>query len=168
MIWVTPIRCLRLNKDCQPSVPNRRRNPKKTPGSRTAHLEEKLDDLVSLIRSQAAARSPTANTTTTNNNNNTIDVAAERHNTAPSTSSEPSPHASSTTSYPSQGDNTAATSPESGDINSDCDCMYAMFLFPLFLSFFSFIFYAFVPLSSIPPLPTYFSKVMTNTMLVGG
>lgn len=50
-------RCFRLNKECQPSVPSRRRNhTKKTPGSRTAHLEEKLDDLVSLIRSQAAVK----------------------------------------------------------------------------------------------------------------
>ncbi|KUI64004.1 Transcriptional regulator WAR1 [Cytospora mali] len=50
-------RCFRLNKECQPSVPSRRRNhTKKTPGSRTAHLEEKLDDLVSLIRSQAVAK----------------------------------------------------------------------------------------------------------------
>lgn len=46
-----------MNKDCQPSIPTRRRNhTKKTPGSRTAHLEEKLDDLVSLIRSQSAAK----------------------------------------------------------------------------------------------------------------
>lgn len=34
----------------------RRNHTKKTPGSRTAHLEEKLDDLVSLIRSQAATK----------------------------------------------------------------------------------------------------------------
>lgn len=51
-------RCFRLHKDCQPSVPNRKRSQKKVPGSRTAHLEEKLDDLVSLIRSQTAVRGP--------------------------------------------------------------------------------------------------------------
>lgn len=51
-------RCYRLSKDCQPSVPNRKRNPRKAPGSRTAHLEEKLDDLVSLIRSQASQKNP--------------------------------------------------------------------------------------------------------------
>ncbi|KAI3391487.1 hypothetical protein diail_7214 [Diaporthe ilicicola] len=49
-------RCFRLHKDCQPSVPNRKRTQKKAPGSRTAHLEEKLDDLVSLIRSQTAVK----------------------------------------------------------------------------------------------------------------
>jgi hypothetical protein len=47
-------RCFRLQKDCQPSVSSRKRSQKKVPGSRTAHLEEKLDDLVSLIRSQTA------------------------------------------------------------------------------------------------------------------
>lgn len=51
-------RCFRLQKDCQPSVPNRKRSQKKVPGSRTAHLEEKLDDLVSLIRSQTAVKGP--------------------------------------------------------------------------------------------------------------
>ncbi|KAG8159350.1 hypothetical protein KVR01_011011 [Diaporthe batatas] len=51
-------RCSRLQKDCQPSVPNRKRSQKKVPGSRTAHLEEKLDDLVSLIRSQTAVKGP--------------------------------------------------------------------------------------------------------------
>ncbi|KAK7712819.1 hypothetical protein SLS63_012313 [Diaporthe eres] len=47
-----------MHKDCQPSVPNRKRSQKKVPGSRTAHLEEKLDDLVSLIRSQTAVKGP--------------------------------------------------------------------------------------------------------------
>lgn len=51
-------RCFRLQKDCQPSIPNRKRTQKKVPGSRTAHLEEKLDDLVSLIRSQTAVKGP--------------------------------------------------------------------------------------------------------------
>lgn len=51
-------RCFRLQKDCQPSIPNRKRSQKKVPGSRTAHLEEKLDDLVSLIRSQTAVKGP--------------------------------------------------------------------------------------------------------------
>lgn len=50
-------RCSRLNKPCQPSVPIRRRNVRKSQQSRTAHLEEKLDDLVSLIRSQASKSS---------------------------------------------------------------------------------------------------------------
>lgn len=39
-------------------MPNRKRTQKKVPGSRTAHLEEKLDDLVSLIRSQTAVKGP--------------------------------------------------------------------------------------------------------------
>lgn len=46
--------CCRLNKQCQPSIPVRKRNPRKTQPSRAAYLEEKLDDLVSLIRSQAS------------------------------------------------------------------------------------------------------------------
>lgn len=57
-IYSLHFRCFRLQKDCSPSVPNRKRTQKKVPGSRTAHLEEKLDDLVSLIRSQTAVKGP--------------------------------------------------------------------------------------------------------------
>lgn len=44
-------RCERLGKDCQQMVSSRRRQPKRTTASRTAQLEEKLDDLVSILKS---------------------------------------------------------------------------------------------------------------------
>lgn len=43
-------RCARLQKDCQPMVSSRKRTVKKSTSSRTAQLEEKLDDLVSILR----------------------------------------------------------------------------------------------------------------------
>ncbi|KAM5372836.1 hypothetical protein ACJZ2D_007293 [Fusarium nematophilum] len=43
-------RCFRLGKQCQPMTTSRRRIAKKTTSSRTAQLEEKLDDLVSILR----------------------------------------------------------------------------------------------------------------------
>ncbi|KAK0386169.1 hypothetical protein NLU13_6006 [Sarocladium strictum] len=43
-------RCHRLRKDCQPMVSSRKRTVKKSSSSRTAQLEEKLDDLVSILR----------------------------------------------------------------------------------------------------------------------
>ncbi|KAJ9401498.1 hypothetical protein DTO282F9_1695 [Paecilomyces variotii] len=58
-------RCHRLNKDCQPSETVRKRGSKKRKLSRTAQLEEKLDDLVSLLKStaQSVPLSAIANTT---------------------------------------------------------------------------------------------------------
>lgn len=44
-------RCARLGKQCQPIATARRRVEKKSTPSRTAQLEEKLDDLVSILRS---------------------------------------------------------------------------------------------------------------------
>ncbi|KAM7185864.1 hypothetical protein V8F20_011635 [Naviculisporaceae sp. PSN 640] len=46
-------RCLRLRKDCQPA-PSIRKKPGRKPISKTAQLQDKLDDLVSLLRSAAA------------------------------------------------------------------------------------------------------------------
>lgn len=43
-------RCHRLRKECQPMVSSRKRTTKKSSSSRTAQLEEKLDDLVSILR----------------------------------------------------------------------------------------------------------------------
>ena len=43
-------RCHRLNKECRPSVTIRRRNPKKPAVSKPAQIEEKLGDLVSLLK----------------------------------------------------------------------------------------------------------------------
>lgn len=48
--------CHRLGKDCQPSVSVRKRNIEKGPGSRSSRLEEKVDDLVSLLRPQAVEK----------------------------------------------------------------------------------------------------------------
>lgn len=46
-------RCHRLGRDCQPSQVARKRATRK-PAPKTMHLEEKLDDLVSLLRSQTS------------------------------------------------------------------------------------------------------------------
>jgi hypothetical protein len=46
-------RCQRLKKDCLTSASTRRRSINKPPVSRTARLEQKVDGLVSLLRSQA-------------------------------------------------------------------------------------------------------------------
>lgn len=43
-------RCHRLGKECQPTVTARKRTVKRSTVSRTAQLEEKLDDLVSILR----------------------------------------------------------------------------------------------------------------------
>lgn len=43
-------RCYRLGKDCRPIETSRKRIVKKVNSSRTAQLEEKLDDLVSILR----------------------------------------------------------------------------------------------------------------------
>ncbi|KAH7159860.1 hypothetical protein B0J13DRAFT_115092 [Dactylonectria estremocensis] len=43
-------RCHRLGKNCQPMTTSRKRVAKKVTASRTAQLEEKLDDLVSILR----------------------------------------------------------------------------------------------------------------------
>ncbi|OAA71309.1 hypothetical protein ISF_01860 [Cordyceps fumosorosea ARSEF 2679] len=44
-------RCNRLGKDCQPIATARKKVAKRTAASRTAQLEEKLDDLVSILKS---------------------------------------------------------------------------------------------------------------------
>lgn len=48
-------RCHRLGKECQPMTTSRRRVGKKTASSRTAQLEEKLDDLVSILRASQSS-----------------------------------------------------------------------------------------------------------------
>lgn len=48
-------RCQRLGKECIPSVSVRKRAARRPASERTAHLEEKLDDLVSILRAQAAS-----------------------------------------------------------------------------------------------------------------
>jgi hypothetical protein len=51
-------RCRRLKKDCLTSASTRRRGINKSPISRTARLEQKVDGLVSLLRSQATVNHP--------------------------------------------------------------------------------------------------------------
>ncbi|KAL7624951.1 hypothetical protein AAE478_004165 [Parahypoxylon ruwenzoriense] len=48
-------RCQRLGKECRPSVSVRKRAVRRPASERTAHLEEKLDDLVSILRAQATS-----------------------------------------------------------------------------------------------------------------
>lgn len=120
-------RCFRLKKECQPSVPNRKRNPRKAPGSRTAHLEEKLDDLVSLIRAQASGKAPGGNDAATTNFTNSASPAAQTGPaTGPSTmsSSEPSPNTASTAPF-SRGESSrteATSTPENGILNPEFYC----------------------------------------------
>ncbi|KAI1464472.1 uncharacterized protein F4812DRAFT_442264 [Daldinia caldariorum] len=58
-------RCQRLGKECIPSISVRKRAAKsKTKTDRTAHLEEKLDDLVSILRAQAVVNPPALGTDT--------------------------------------------------------------------------------------------------------
>lgn len=52
-------RCHRLGKECVPFAGVRKRAARRPAAERTAHLEEKLDDLVSILRAQAAGN-PTA------------------------------------------------------------------------------------------------------------
>ncbi|KAI1080844.1 hypothetical protein F5B20DRAFT_539175 [Whalleya microplaca] len=47
-------RCSRLHKECRPSVSVRKRTARRSTAGRTAQLEEKLDDLVSILRAQTA------------------------------------------------------------------------------------------------------------------
>ncbi|KAI0378161.1 hypothetical protein F5Y04DRAFT_262545 [Hypomontagnella monticulosa] len=57
-IGTTCERCQRLGKECIPSVSVRKRATRRPASERTAHLEEKLDDLVSILRAQAAGNPP--------------------------------------------------------------------------------------------------------------
>jgi hypothetical protein len=50
-------RCYRLKKECTPSVSIRKKNGRRVLNTRTAQLEEKLDDLVTLLRNQASSGS---------------------------------------------------------------------------------------------------------------
>lgn len=64
-LWILTLRlarCHRLGKECTPSVYIRKRTAKRAGVSRTAQLEEKLDDLVSLLKTQAAAKASDAQT----------------------------------------------------------------------------------------------------------
>ncbi|KAF9694270.1 hypothetical protein EKO04_007851 [Ascochyta lentis] len=48
-------RCQRLGKNCTPSTTVRTRNSRRTPSSKNSALEEKLNDIVSLLRNQTNA-----------------------------------------------------------------------------------------------------------------
>ncbi|RMZ72503.1 Zn(II)2Cys6 transcription factor [Pyrenophora seminiperda CCB06] len=50
-------RCHRLGKECTPSTSTRKRGPSSAPTSKRAKLEEKLDEVVSLLKSQRAPTS---------------------------------------------------------------------------------------------------------------
>lgn len=49
-------RCHRLNKECNPATSVRKQTTKRTTALKRAQLEDKLDDLVSLLRTQQAAQ----------------------------------------------------------------------------------------------------------------
>ena len=57
-------RCQRLGKECVPSVSVRKLTSRRVPGSRNTqieHLEEKIEDLVTLLRNQNSEKSNTQN-----------------------------------------------------------------------------------------------------------
>ncbi|KAL4974564.1 hypothetical protein BDW66DRAFT_167646 [Aspergillus desertorum] len=60
-------RCQRLNKECRQPPPHKRRSTRKVANSTAARLEEKLEDLVALLRAsvQPPAVSPISNTLST-------------------------------------------------------------------------------------------------------
>ena len=47
-----------MGKDCQPSISARKLNAEKAPSSKSDHLEEKVDDLLSHLRPQTAGKRP--------------------------------------------------------------------------------------------------------------
>lgn len=49
-------RCRRLSKECVPSASVRKRGNRRTGSSRTAQLEEKLEDLVTMLRDQSSGK----------------------------------------------------------------------------------------------------------------
>ncbi|KAK5988996.1 Transcription factor -like protein [Cladobotryum mycophilum] len=80
-------RCHRLGKDCQQMVTSRKRVAKRTTASRTAQLEEKLDDLVSILR---ATQQPPPTTTTTSNSGG-VNVNGQPTNKSISAYQQPPP-----------------------------------------------------------------------------
>ena len=58
LIELTMSRCTRLNKDCQPSDTRRRRAVNKTPVTKVDRLEEKLDGLVTLLKTATQNGNP--------------------------------------------------------------------------------------------------------------
>ncbi|KAL1874360.1 hypothetical protein VTK73DRAFT_443 [Phialemonium thermophilum] len=71
-------RCHRLGKECIPSSPARKRNSKRRTAPKTAQLEQKLDDLVALLRSKNATGSERGIDALRNAG---IDVPTPRHHT---------------------------------------------------------------------------------------
>ncbi|KAI0123495.1 hypothetical protein BJ170DRAFT_713751 [Xylariales sp. AK1849] len=72
-------RCHRLEKECVPSTVVRKRtgNKKSNSANRRAHLEEKLEDLVSLLQSQNSQKAPENSTTPTRED--AVPACAEGH-----------------------------------------------------------------------------------------
>ncbi|KAL1963469.1 hypothetical protein VTN77DRAFT_8370 [Rasamsonia byssochlamydoides] len=78
-------RCHRLNKECVPSPTVRKRKPKTTAASQTARLEQKLDGLVSLLKS-ATRVTPTVDNATAAAGWNFAEVEASAQAAAPNPS----------------------------------------------------------------------------------
>ncbi|KAK3349577.1 hypothetical protein B0T25DRAFT_246174 [Lasiosphaeria hispida] len=117
-------RCNRLGKQCVPSVSVRRRNGKRLHVSRAAQLEEKLEDLVTLLRNQAApapnavpnavSAAATASTTTTTTTTTTDTTTAPASETE--AASAPAP---ANDSPPSAGVDTPTSSTRSASAQAD-------------------------------------------------
>ena len=69
-------RCHRLSKDCQPSGVVRKRLARR-PANKTARLEEKLDDLVTLLKTQATTSTSDTTAGSTGSQNEQVVVNSE-------------------------------------------------------------------------------------------
>ena len=107
-------RCYRLKKACQPSVPVRKRIAKKASETRTTQLEEKLDDLVTLLRAQAVAKAHQGSSTSSPHSDSPI--AAITSDVLVGASNISSPYASTKGSHPLTNRNTdISTAPSDPD-----------------------------------------------------
>lgn len=73
-------RCHRLGKECHQMISQRKRAVKKASSSRTAQLEEKLDDLVSILRASQQHQSPSSHP---NGHPDPTRVSSQSHHGAP-------------------------------------------------------------------------------------
>lgn len=104
-----------MKKSCQPSIPVRKRIVKKVSEARATQLEEKLDDLVTLLRAQAVAKAPQNPSTSSGHVESPIAISTD--DVLAGASNISSPYASTKGSHPvtdaSTIPSTAPSDPES-------------------------------------------------------
>ncbi|KAK0707662.1 hypothetical protein B0H67DRAFT_685933 [Lasiosphaeris hirsuta] len=132
-------RCNRLGKQCVPSVSVRRRNGKRAHVSRAAQLEEKLEDLVTLLRKQAAPVAnavanavPVTATATATPSTATATTAATNTTTAPVPEAEAASGPAPANGSPSTaGANTPPSSTRSASAQADDTLFMGAFVAPV-------------------------------------